>query len=102
MYMTQLLLPLWSNGGERFPTALFEQVRDELVSQFGGLTAYTRTPASGLWQEKDGGTVRDDIVVYEVMVENLDEDWWRSYRRELERRFSQEALVIRVQEIWLL
>ena len=102
MYMTQLLLPLWSNGGKRIPNALFEQVRNELVDKLGGLTAYARTPASGLWQEKDGGTIHDEIIVYEVMVENLDEDWWRSYRRELERRFSQETLVIRAQEIWLL
>jgi hypothetical protein len=61
------------------PQALFEQVRDELVRQLGGLTAYTRTPARGLWQE-DGDTVYDDIIVYEVMVENLDENRWGSYR----------------------
>jgi hypothetical protein len=102
MYMTQLLLPLWSNGGEPFPKELFEQVREELVQQFGGLTAYTRTPASGVWQEKDGGTVHDEIIVYEVMVENLDENWWNGYRRKLEKRFSQDELVIRVQEIRLL
>ncbi|PTQ79570.1 hypothetical protein C8R21_1255 [Nitrosospira multiformis] len=102
MYMTQLLLPLWSNGGERFPHHLFEQVRDELVDKFGGLTAYTRTPASELWQENDGATVHDDIIVYEVMVKDLDEDWWSSYRKKLEQRFSQDKLVIRAQEIRLL
>ena len=100
--MTQLLLPLWSNGGEEFPHALFEQVRDELVRKFGGLTAYTRTPASGLWQEKDGIRVHDDIIVYEVMVKNLDEGWWSSYREKLEQRFSQDKMVIRAQEIRLL
>jgi hypothetical protein len=102
MYMAQLLLPLWSNGGERFPKRLFEQVREELVQQFGGLTAYTRTPASGIWQQKDGGTVHDEIIVYEVMVENLDENWWNSYRTKLEKRFNQDELVIRAQEIRLL
>ena len=40
MYMTQLLLPLWSNGGKRIPNALFEQVRNELVDKFGGLSAH--------------------------------------------------------------
>lgn len=102
MYMTQLLLPLWSNGGERFSKGLFEQVREELVQQFSGLTAYTRTSASEVWQEKNGDTVHDKIVVYEVMVENLDEDWWISYRRKLEKRFSQDELVIRAQEIRIL
>ncbi|PTR16188.1 hypothetical protein C8R31_102202 [Nitrosospira sp. Nsp2] len=102
MYMAQLLLPLWSNRGERFSKALFEQVREELVKQFGGLTAYTRTPASGVWQEKDGGTVHDEIIVYEVMVENLDETWWNSYRKQLEKRFRQDELVIRAHEIRVL
>src|SRR5512134_2877120 len=102
MYMTQLLLPIWSISGECFPHFLFEQIRDELVQKFGGLTAYTRTPASGLWQEKDGTTVHDDIIVYEVMVQNLDEDWWRSYRKKLEQLFRQDKLVIRAHEIRLL
>jgi hypothetical protein len=102
MYMIQLLLPLWTNGGEQVPKALFEQVREELVQRFGGLTAYTRTPASGLWQEKDGETVHDEIIVYEVMAEELDESWWSGYRGELEQRFSQEKLVIRAQEIRVL
>ena len=102
MYMTQLLLPLWSNGGERLPNSAIRAGSGRTCQPFGGLTAYTRTPASGLWQEKDGGTVHDDIIVYEVMVEDLDEDWWRRYRGELERRFSQETLVIRAQEIRLL
>jgi hypothetical protein len=102
MYMAQLLLPLWSNGGERFSQALFEEVREELVKQFGGLTAYTRTPASGVWQEKDGATVQDEIIVYEVMMEKLDENWWNSYRKTLEKRFGQEELVIRAHEIRVL
>ena len=56
----------------------------------------------GLWQEKDGATVHDEIVVYEVMVKNLDEGWWSSYRKKLEQRFRQDKLVIQAQEIRLL
>jgi hypothetical protein len=102
MYMTQLLLRILSNSDERFPQSLFEQIRDELVQKFGGLTAYTRTPASGLWQEKGSATVHDGIVVHEVLVKNLDEDWWSRYRKKLEQRFRQDKLVIRAQEIRLL
>jgi hypothetical protein len=36
------------------------------------------------------------------MVKSLDEDWWISYRKKLEQRFSQDKLVIRAQEIRLL
>jgi hypothetical protein len=38
--------------------------------------------------------VHDDIVVFEVMTEKLDCPWWRSYRRQLEREFRQDAIVV--------
>lgn len=102
MFLVQLLLPLYNNANERSPPSLFKKIREEIVAQFGGLTAYTRAPASGLWQEDDGSTVHDEIVIYEVMSDSLDEAWWRIYRAELERRFQQETLVVRVQHIRVL
>ena len=72
-------------------------MRAELTEQFGGLTAYTRAPAQGLWSDSDGPPKRDDLVVYEVMTETLDRDWWRGFRRALEARFAQQELVIRSQ-----
>ena len=99
MNMVQLLLPLCSNSGERFPKGLFDQVSKELIERFSGLTAHTQAPASGLWEKEDGKTVHDEIVIYEVMVESLDFPWWTEYRRLLEIRFKQSNLVIRAQEI---
>lgn len=76
--------------------SLYVSVRDELTERFGGLTAYTRAPAQGLWSDGDDGPPeRDDIVVYEVMVQSLDRGWWKSFRDVLERRFAQEELVVR-------
>jgi hypothetical protein len=46
--------------------------------------------------------VHDDLVIYEVMVEQLDVDWWRKYRARLERRFEQSELVVRAHEIQVL
>lgn len=70
-------------------------MRTTLTDAFGGLTAYTRAPAQGLWSESDGPPKRDDIVVYEVMTDALDHAWWAELRRSLERRFAQDELVIR-------
>lgn len=81
------------------PRTCFDSTREELVDSFGGLTAYTRAPASGLWQEDDGRTVHDDIVVYEVMADTLDREWWRRYRSTLEQRFGQEEMLIRAQQV---
>jgi hypothetical protein len=99
MHLVQLLLPLYDNAGGKLAPELFAQVREELVQRFGGLTAYTRAPASGLWAEDGAHVERDDIVVYEVMVDALDRGWWAQYRRTLEQRFGQDEIVIRAQAI---
>lgn len=100
MHLIQLLLPLYNNVGNPFAKELFFEVRKEIVSRFGGLTAYTRAPADGLWQESDH-TVRDDLV-YEVITESLNENWWRDYRALLEKRFQQRSLLVRSHEIRVL
>jgi hypothetical protein len=102
MHLVQLLLPLYDNEGSPFPRSHYQAVAEELTRTFGGLTAYSRAPAEGLWRERGEGAQRDDIVVYEVMAESLDETWWRRYRDELERRFAQDRLVVRAQEMRLL
>ena len=93
MHLVQLLLPLVD---ER---AIFDEVMHELTERFGGVTAYTRAPASGRWKNPSADTERDDIVVVEVMVEELDKPWWARYRRGLEKRLRQKALVVRAHAI---
>ncbi|MCQ4294592.1 hypothetical protein NAU58_03280 [Pseudomonas stutzeri] len=102
MYLIQLLLPLYDNDQQALPKSLFGMVSDELIEHFGGLTTYSRAPASGYWLEDGDNAVHDESVVYEVMVDELDRSWWADYRAELERRFRQEMLVIRAHALMLL
>ncbi|WP_415844703.1 hypothetical protein ACMYUJ_17505 [Stutzerimonas zhaodongensis] len=102
MYLIQLLLPLYDNDGEPLPKSLFAEVRDELVQQFGGLTAYSRAPARGLWCEDDDETVRDDLIIHEVMAEAIDRTWWAAYRASLEARLRQEQIMIRAHRVEVL
>ena len=100
MKLVQILLPLGDNQGHAFPAALHKEVKQFLSRRFRGLTAYSRAAAEGLWQA--GKAVkRDDIVVYEVMTDAFDKKWWKNYRRDLEKKFKQESIVIRVQKISL-
>lgn len=99
MYLVDLLLPLYDNDQQALPRALFDEVREELVERFGGLTAHTRAPVKGLWQEDDSNAVRDDLIIYEVMTAELDRAWWAQYRKSLETRFRQEAVLIRAHPI---
>lgn len=100
MHLVQLLLPLYDNDGGATSGSELRRVRDELTERFGGLTVYSRAPVEGLWEEpRDGERVRDDLVIYEVMVDRLDAEWWGTYRRSLEARLRQEELVVRALEI---
>lgn len=94
-HLVQILLPLRDRNGAPLARELFDQVTRELSERFGGMTAYARAPASGLWADERGRTERDDIVVHEVMVDGLDERWWKDYRVSLEARFAQDEVVIR-------
>jgi hypothetical protein len=94
MHVVQFLLPLRDNERRPFARADFEKVRTELTERFGGVTAFLQSPAMGAWKE-EGETVRDEMVLYEVMVDALDREWWRGYRAELERRFRQERVLVR-------
>ena len=100
--MIEILLPLFDNRSERFGPAPYVRVREELVEHFGGLTAFTRAPAEGTWEPKPGERSHDDIVIFEVMADWLDRGWWRTYRKTLEERFQQEAIIVRAREVELL
>lgn len=90
----QILLPLRDNRGKRLPRSLFDKLLEELSETFGGVTAYTRSPAEGQWT-KGARTKSDDIVVVEVMVEKPDAYWWRSLRHKLEEDFRQDTVIVR-------
>jgi hypothetical protein len=40
--------------------------------------------------------------VFEVMTETLDVSWWANYRRQLEREFQQDEIVVRASAVTLL
>jgi hypothetical protein len=100
MHLVQILLPLFDNEGKALPQLLFKRVQSELTHRFGGLTSFMRAPGDGTWKEhEEAPPTHDEIVVFEVMVDTLDRSWWKDYRRELERRFRQDEVVIRAQSI---
>jgi hypothetical protein len=99
MYLIELFLPVYDNNKEPFEQAAFDRVRNELAEKFGGVTAFRRTPAEGLWKEDGGAVNRDEIVIFEVMAEGLDRAWWSHYRSGLEEEFRQQELIMRATKI---
>ena len=93
MHLIQLLLPLHDNNKQEFPNAYFLKVREELTDRFGGVTAFVRSPAVGLWKDVNEVS-RDDMVMSEVISSQLDKEWWSKYRTQLQKEFRQEELLI--------
>jgi hypothetical protein len=94
-FLIQLLLPVRTNHRQPIDEHLFARVRSALAERFGGVTAYQRSPASGLWKRPDGEVDGDEVIMVEVEVEELDHLWWNSYRRQLEIDFGQERILVR-------
>jgi hypothetical protein len=97
VHVVEIFLPLYGNDGRRFGQELFGRVRAQLVERFGGMTAFSRSPAEGLW-ESGRGTDRDELVIFEVMDEAFDRKWWSGYRGRLETLFAQDVILIRASE----
>lgn len=97
-HLVQILLPVADNAGIPFPDDVLHDIQAELTDKFGGVTAYSRAPAKGVWRHR-GKQQTDDIAVVEVMTVSLDVDWWRRLRKRLETLLRQETVVIRAQEI---
>lgn len=96
MYLARFYLPLHDNDGQAFPSLMFRVVEAELSRRFGGVTAHLQSPASGLW--RDGGTTHvDDVVIFEVILDEADRSWWSAYRARLERDFRQKRILLMLQ-----
>lgn len=104
MVLIQLLLPITlpGDGGADDANAALSTTRRELAERFVGLTAYLRSPATGVWTAPDGHTERDNVVMVEVVTEKFDKVWWRSYAATLEERFRQDTIHVRALTVQML
>ena len=96
MFLIQILLPLRDNQGKPIARRHFTGFSTRLTGKFGGVTVYSRAPATGLWKKNSPGKVeRDDIVIFEVMSAKLARQWWSRERRHLESLFRQHEVIVR-------
>ncbi|MCE7063493.1 hypothetical protein [Dyadobacter sp. CY343] len=98
MQLIQVFIPIYDQAGSRFEQRFFDQLKEKLTGRFGGVTIYQRAPATGLWKEGNEA-VHDEMVIYEVMAQELDLDFWKSYKADLEMQFQQQQILIRSSEI---
>ena len=98
MVLIQLLLPATAlaSGGD---AAMLALTRAELAERFSGVTTYLRSPAKEWWTDPDSGMEHDDAVMVEVVTQNFDRHWWRSYAAKLAGRFRQNAIHVQAQAV---
>jgi hypothetical protein len=102
MYLIQILLPLTDENKVPFPTHYYTELTAMLTEKFGGVTAYMRSPATGLWKEDESTTVKDEIAVLEVMTRRLDVEEWKGLKDDLKSKFRQEEILMRSFEVTVL
>jgi hypothetical protein len=102
MELIQIFLPLSDNQGNRFPFRKFEQVKERLTNEFGGVTAFLNSPGEGVWRESPKHFVKDDVVTFEVITEHLERNWWTAFKEELKKEFEQEEILIRRMQVEIL
>ncbi len=102
MHLIQILLPLYNQDNNVFPEIYFTQIKTQLTEKLGGITTYSRSPATGFWKETDNKTVKDEIIVYKIMAPDLDRVWWQTYKQQLEKLFNQDEIIIRASAIDIL
>ena len=100
--LIQVLLPLHDSEGIALPPKLFKAVKDQLLEKFGAINSYVPVPAEGWWKESANTVVNDQLIIYEVMVADIDKNWWKKYKKELKLQFAQNDIVIRQSQIGLL
>ena len=95
MQLVQIFLPLYDNNKSLFDKSLYDEVRNKLKDQFGGVTLYRNTPAEGLWKDETGKTNYDELIIAEVMIVEPDKEWWKQFKQSLEKKFKQDEILIR-------
>ena len=95
MQLVQIFLPLYDNNKQLFAKSLYDDLRNKLKDRFGGITFYRNTPAEGLWKDETGKTNYDELIIAEVMIEDLDKEWWKQFKQNLQQIFKQDEILIR-------
>jgi hypothetical protein len=95
MHLIQIFLPLMDDLANPNNTEVFFSLQTELKDKFGGITTFSQAPAKGLWKDSNQKTVRDEIIIFEVMTASVDAAWWASFKARLEKMFDQKEIIIR-------
>jgi len=92
--LVQLFVPLNDGQGQPIPEQLYGKLSEELKERFGGVTVYSRAPAKGIWKRDAEDTERDELLIYEVLINARETEFWINLKGRLERQLKQDEILV--------
>lgn len=93
--LIQIFLPATSTKSKSYPQDLYDQLLQKLTTKFKGATSYQKSSVTGFWKNDEGKKEKDELIIFEVMSDEFDVDFWERYKEELKKAFKQKDIVIR-------
>ena len=95
MFLIELFVPLAKPQGGSIDQAVFDRIKQQLAERFGGVTAFVQAPAEGVWKSPSEETIEDRVAILQVMMKEIDVNWWREFRTTLEQELDQDEILVR-------
>ena len=98
----EIILPLEYNNKKEIEHTKFFEMKDELLSRFGGFSYLTGS--FGSWRSPDGVLYSDRSTLFIVAADDNKKtlNFVKRYKKRLERRFQQEAILFTHYRIYTL
>ncbi len=100
--LIQLFLPTTSENGKAFPGTYFHAVKQKLGKKFDSLSVYLKSPLIGNIKNDEPTLAKDTVLVYEVISDTVETDYWSQYQQFLQKQFKQDYIVIRCLDMGLI
>ncbi|WP_276090387.1 inorganic diphosphatase [Pedobacter sp. JY14-1] len=92
--LVQLFVPLNDRQGQPFPQQFYSKLSEELKERFRGVTVYSRAPAKGIWKRDAQDTELDELLIYEVLINARETEFWIDLKERLEQQLKQEEILV--------
>ena len=102
----EVYLPIEYNDLTPIEDEAYDQIEQDLLQRFGGVTQIRRSnPLRGIWQEAEG-VYQDNIVLFTVLdfSENLEDNqhFMMNYKEFLKQRLQQKEILITYHNLYVL
>jgi hypothetical protein len=97
MHEYEIYLPMTLNDGSPVDLDAIQRIKDDLAKSFGGYT-HLNQRSEGAWR-MGGVTFRDEVTIVRVLDDCSTRFDWLAFKKSLEKKLKQEAVLIIAREV---